>query len=146
MSSSSDSEFEGYLQEFTLVLLTVSVDVDGSDVDTDDLSSDDAADETNDAGEHQDFLRTMRPMKPTMPAGTRNLPRHSGMSTFCRSVNELVQRTLSPLPDASELAYFMLLFTIEMITSLVLETNLYAEQCQAARGVRDSAWQPTTVE
>ena len=68
------------------------------------------------------------------------------MSTFCRSVNELVQRTLSPLPDASELAYFMLLFTIEMITSLVLETNLYAEQCQAARGVRDSAWQPTTVE
>ena len=92
------------------------------------------------------LLRTMRPMKPTMPAGTRSLPRHSGMSTFCRSVNELVQRTLSPLPDASELAYFMLLFTIEMITSLVLETNLYAEQCQAARGVRDSAWQPTTVE
>ena len=60
MSSSSDSEFEGYLQEFTLVLLTVSVDVDGSDVDTDDLSSDDAADETNDAGGHQEFTETIR--------------------------------------------------------------------------------------
>ena len=49
-------------------------------------------------------------------------------------------------PDASELAYFMLLFTLDIITRLVHETNLYAEQCQAARGVRNSAWQPTTVE
>ena len=62
MSSSSDSEFEGYLQEFSVV---DSVDVDGSDisisdVDTDDLSSDDAADETIDAGGHQEFTETLR--------------------------------------------------------------------------------------
>ena len=81
MSSSSDSEFEGYLQEFSVV---DSVDVDGSDISISDVDT-------------TIFLRTMRPMKPTMPAGTRSLPRHSGMSTFCRSVNELVQRTLSPL-------------------------------------------------
>ena len=57
MSSSSDSEFEGYLQEFSVV------DVDGhdgsdisiSDVDADNLSSDDAADETNDASGYQEF-------------------------------------------------------------------------------------------
>ena len=46
MSSSSDSEFEGYLQEFSVV------DVDGSDisirdVDTDALSSDDAVIESS---------------------------------------------------------------------------------------------------
>ena len=46
MSGSSDSEFEGYLQEFSVV------DVDGSDisirdVDTDDLSSDDAVIESS---------------------------------------------------------------------------------------------------
>ena len=55
--------------------------------------------------------------------------------------HERVDPAHSLPPDASELGYFMWLFTIDMITRLVNN-----EQSQAARGVRDSAWQPTTVE
>ena len=41
--------------------------------------------------------RTMRAMEATMPVGIRSFLRRSKMSTFCRSVNELGRRTLSPL-------------------------------------------------
>ena len=77
MSSSSDSEFYGFLQEFSVVDTVVDgSDISITDVDTDDLSSDDEGDGSNDAGGNQEF---------------------SEMSTFCRSVNELVRHTLSPL-------------------------------------------------
>ena len=103
----SNSEFDGYLQDFSVVD-TVS---DGSD----------------DAGGDQQFSATLR-------------------NVDILEFRERVGAADSLPPNASELAYFMLLFTLDIITRLVHETNLYAEQCQAARGVRDSAWQPTTVE
>ena len=128
MSSSSDSEFDGFSQEFSVVDTVVDgSDISVSDVDTDDLSSDDAGDGSNDAGGTQEFSETLQDVD-ILPFRELVGPAHS-----------------LPL-DASELSYFLLLFTIEMITRLVLETNLYAEQCQTARGVRDSAWHATTIE
>ena len=47
MPSSSDSEFEGYLQEFSVVDSVDGSDISISDVDTDDLSSDDAVIESS---------------------------------------------------------------------------------------------------
>ena len=128
MSSSSDSEFDGFSQEFSVVDTVVDgSDISVSDVDTDDLASDDAGDGSNDAGGTQEFSETLQDVN-ILPFRERVGPAHS-----------------LPL-DASELSYFLLLFTIEMITRLVLETNLYAEQCQTASGVRDSAWHATTIE
>ena len=128
MSSSSDSEFDGFSQEFSVVDTVVDgSDISVSDVDTDDLSSDDAGDGSNDAGGTQEFSDTLQDVD-ILPFREPVGPAHS-----------------LPL-DASELSYFLLLFTIGMITRLVLETNLYAEQCQTARGVRDSAWHATTIE
>ena len=128
MSSSSDSEFDGFSQEFSVVDTVVDgSDISVSDVDTDDLSSDDAGDGSNDAGGTQEFSETLQDVD-ILPFRELVGPAHS-----------------LPL-DASELSYFLLLFTIEMITRLVLKTNLYAEQCQTARGVRDSAWHATTIE
>ena len=98
MSSSSDSEFDGFLQEFSVVDTFVDgSDISISDVDTDDLSSDDAGDESNDAGGDQEFSETLRDVD-ILPFRERVGPAHS------------------LLPDASELSYFLLLFTIEMIS------------------------------
>ena len=106
MSSSSDSEFEEYLQDFSVVDTVV----DGSDIsisadDTDDLSSDDAADENNDAGGDQEFSKMLR-------------------NVDILEFRERVGAGHSLPPNASELAYFMLLFTIDMSTRLVHDTNL----------------------
>ena len=103
----SNSEFDGYLQDFSVV--------------------DTVGDGSDDAGGDQQFSATLR-------------------NVDILEFRERVGAADSLPPDPSELAYFMLLFTLDIITRLDHETNLYAEQCQAARGVRDSAWQPTTVE
>ena len=47
--------------------------------------------------------------------------------------------------DASEVDFFMLLFTSAIIQHIVDETNRYAEQSQAARQLQDVAWSPTTT-
>ena len=103
----SNSEFDGYLQDFSVV--------------------DTVGDGSDDAGGDQQFSAMLR-------------------NVDILEFRERVGAADSLPPNASELAYFMLLFTLDIITRLVHETNLYAEQCQAARGVRDSAWQPITVE
>ena len=57
MSTSSDSEFDAYLQELSVV---DDSNISISDVDTDDLSSDDAGDGNNDAGGDQEFSETLQ--------------------------------------------------------------------------------------
>ena len=98
MSSSSDSDFDGYLEDYSVVDTVVDgSDISISDVDTDDLSSDDAGDGSNDAGGDQEFSETLQDVD-ILPFRERVGPAHS-----------------LP-PDASELSYFLLLFTIEMIS------------------------------
>ena len=87
MSSSSDSEFDGFSQEFSVVDTVVDgSDISVSDVDTDDLASDDAGDGSNDAGRNQEFSETLQDVD-ILPFRERVGPAHS-----------------LP-PDASELSY-----------------------------------------
>ena len=77
MSSSSDSEFYGFSQEFSVVDTVVDgSDISITDVDTDDLSSDDEGDVSNDAGGSQEFSETLRDVD-ILPFRERVGPAHS---------------------------------------------------------------------
>ena len=101
---------------------TVNSDTD-NDISFDDNISDSADHDKNDVGgdaggDSSDEIHSINISPFTQPTAPRNML----------------------LSGASELAYSMLLITVDMILHLVTETNRYAAQCQAARGVRDLSW------
>lgn len=134
MSESSESEFEEFLPDESFDIDIVNdADREENTIDSDsDISvgedvPDGAEDgDDTDGTDHTFSDRTHSVNIPpfTQPTG----PRHS------------------LLFDASEVAYFFLLITVDMILHVVNETNRYAAQCQAARGFRDPAWYDTQVK
>ena len=133
MSDSSDSDFEVFLETVDVRPVVVErnnvdpVDTDSDisvDEDLSDVEEDFDGGEVGDDQAFSDRLHSVDVDAFREPTG----PRHTLLS------------------DATEVAYFMLLFTLEIIANIVTETNRYAAQCQAARDVRDTAWYDTTVD